>query len=357
MRLVQLKTDNFRLLKNLSLPVSGRLNFFYGPNAAGKTTLLESVYCLGRGKSFRGSSPQELSGDGGKHWSLFARIEREQQAPDNIGLGWSPQGTEIRLNGETASTLQLIQTLPVQILEPGMHRVLQDGPTYRRGFLDWGVFHVEHRFMPIWRRYRRALRQRNQTLRQNGPDRELAAWEPELAETGTQLTLFRQQHLQSILPSVQERTLAMLEVEGAWHFDLHPGWSGEGGLADALARHRDRDRRMGATLDGPHRAELRIHAGDHAIRNRISRGQQKLLIAALLLAQCEQIHGVTGVPPVLLVDDFGAELADRYQQTLLTQLSEYPGQVLATAFEANPSLQGQQEAAVFHVERGDIRAG
>jgi len=355
MRLVQLKIQNFRLLNELSLSVSDRLNFFYGANAAGKTTLLESIYCLGRGKSFRGSTLQELAGEQGRQWSLFGRVERDHRAPDSLGLGWTPKSTDIHVNSEAANTLDLVRSLPIQILEPGMHKVLQDGPTYRRGFLDWGVFHVEQSFIPIWRRYRRALKQRNQVLRQGGSDHELSIWEPELAETGSVLNAFRQTHLDSILPYVNQRTTELLQEEGTWAFELHRGWGAEDGLAQVLAKHRDRDRRMGMTIDGPHRAELRIRAGDHSARNRISRGQQKLLIAALLLAQCEHVHRTTGVPPVLLVDDFGAELADHYQQSLFAQLEAYPGQKFVTGFEPNLKIPGIGQSAMFHVERGRIR--
>lgn len=354
MKLVQLKADNFRLIQTLSLQPHGRLNFFFGANAAGKTTLLESIYCLGRAKSFRGSSPQELAGDAGKRWTVFGRSDHPGQAPAQQGLQWTPEGTEIRINNDAASTLDLIRKFPVQILEPGMHRVLQDGPTYRRSFLDWGVFHVEPSFMVAWSRYRRALRQRNQVLRQGGSDRELAVWEPELAEAGSLIHSFREAHLLKIKPDIEQRVQALLD-EGEWGFDLHPGWNTDYSLAEALARHRERDRRMGTTLDGPHRAELRIRAGDHAIKNRISRGQQKLLIAALLLAQCLEIHRQLNVPPILLVDDFGAELAERFQKALLEALQTYPGQVFVTAFERSGPLQVPLDATMFHVERGVIR--
>jgi DNA replication and repair protein RecF len=355
MKLIQLKADNFRLFQTLSLQPHGRLNFFFGANAAGKTTLLESIYCLGRAKSFRGSSPQELAGISGKQWTVFGRSEQAGQAATQQGLRWTPEGSEIRINSDTASTLDLIRRFPVQILEPGMHKVLQDGPTYRRSFLDWGVFHVEPSFMVAWSRYRRALRQRNQLLREQGSDRELAVWEPELAETGTLIHGFRQQHLAKIQPDIQQRIQTLLN-EGEWAFDLHSGWNTEYSLAEALAKHRDRDRRMGTTLDGPHRAELRIRAGDHAIKNRISRGQQKLLIAALLLAQCLEIYRELQVPPVLLVDDFGAELADQFQAALLDALQQYPGQVFVTAFERSGALQREMDASMFHVEHGTVAA-
>lgn len=353
MNLVQLRASNFRLLHDLSLPLHGRLNVFYGVNAAGKTTLLEAIHCLGRGKSFRTANPQEIAGTEGSQWTVFARQVREQLAPTQCGVQWQPGGFELRVNGETASTLDMLRLLPMQLLEPGMHRVLQDGPTYRRSFMDWGVFHVEPRFMEGWRRYRRALRQRNQVLRQNGSDRDLAVWEPELAETGERLTLYRQQHLDRLLPAAEQLSQRLLD-EGPWSFELAPGWPAEEGLAEALVRNRARDRRLGMTGDGPHRAELRIRAGTRAAKARISRGQQKLLIASLLLAQCREILAVTGVAPLLLVDDFPAELAAAFQSELMSALLAYPGQLFVTAFEPTAALHPGLEGAMFHVERGRV---
>lgn len=358
MRLLQLKADNFRLFRELSLQPHCRLNFFYGANAAGKTSLLEAIYTLGRAKSFRGNSQADLAGTEGRQWTLFGRLggeASEQAAAHKLGVGWSEAETEIRIDGKATNSLELLKLLSVQVLEPGMHRVLQDGPTYRRSFLDWGVFHVEHQFMPVWRRYRRALRQRNQALRSNASDSGLAAWEPELAETGEALTALRERHLQQIQRRCAEH-LSELLGEGDWSFELHPGWPRGQTLKDSLAKGRANDRRLGLTQYGSHRAELRIRADNQAIKNRISRGQQKLLIAAMLLAQCDEIGESTGQHPLLLVDDFGAELADRYQQALLKSLQQYPGQVFVTAFEKTAVLAAATDAATFHVERGVLRS-
>ncbi|MGH8447122.1 MAG: DNA replication/repair protein RecF [Solimonas sp.] len=352
MRIVQLKADNFRLFERLSLQIPGRLNLFVGENAAGKTSLLEMLYCLNRGRSFRGNSPQELLGGKGRQWNLFSRLRTDSGFDHAVGLQWESKGLEARVDGATSGASELLRLCPTQILEPGMHRVLLDGPTYRRSFVDWGVFHVEHSFLDVWRRYRRALRQRNQLLRLQRGEREIAAWEPELAESGETLHRLRMQHLEQIAPRARQRIQTLL-AEGEWTFDLHPGWSAELGLREALAQQRKRDMQFSTTMNGPHRAELKIRAGDRVVRNRISRGQQKLLLSALLLSQCEQIHAQGGAAPVLLVDDFTAELATHYQQALLSELQSYAGQVFMTAFELNEVLR-QAEPAVFHVEHGNV---
>ncbi len=355
MTLDELRSDNFRMFDNLSLQPHCRLNVVLGVNAAGKSSLLESIYLLGRGKSFRGSSLQELAGPRERRWTVFGRLSEVRNGPTSThGLGWDAEsGLQIRCNGSTASVLDLVQRLPVQILDPGLHRVLQEGPTYRRSFLDWGVFHVEPSFLPTWRRYRRALRQRNHALRSGQSTREVAVWEPELALSGEALQAFRLKHLAGIQRLVSEY-LRVLLGEGEWSFDLSSGWPKTLTLADALAAHRAQDIRMGMTQQGPHRAELRIRVGSHSAKNRISRGQQKLLISALVLAQCHEIGTVTERWPIVLVDDFGAELAEQYQCALMDVLSEYRGQLFVTAFEPANAFDRVADKSMFHVEHGSV---
>ncbi len=356
MRLNQLRAENFRLFRELSLQPHRRLNFVLGANAAGKTSLLEAIYVLGRGRSFRGSAAAELAGAAGAQWLLFGRVQAEDSAlARSLGVRWSDSQTEVRVDGQSDSSVGLLRAFPVQVLEPGMHRLLQEGPSYRRSFVDWGVFHVEPSYLGLWRRYRRALQQRGQLLRQNASDRELAAWEPELAEAGEAVAAMRARHLEALRAPAITLIDALL-AEGSWNLELQPGWPRGIALAEALARQRSADRRAGLTQSGPHRAELRIRAGERAVKHQISRGQQKLLIAALLLAQCHEIGAVGGQHPVLLVDDFAAELAEPFQAALLGALQRYPGQVFLTAFERSGVLAQPHDASMFHVERGVVRA-
>lgn len=352
MRIVQLKAENFRLFQTLSLPLSSRLNLFVGENAAGKTTILEMLYCLNRARSFRGNVPAELAGPTQKQWTVFAASQDADELSHTSGVQWTGEAIEIRIDRQPARNLELLKLCPSQILEPGMHRVVLEGPTYRRSFIDWGVFHVEHSFIEIWRRYRRALRQRNQLLRLRRSPMEIAAWEPELAESGEALHQLRERHLRSIATAVNARIQGFLD-EGAWTFDLYSGWKAELPLRMALEQQRSRDVELGSTSAGPHRAELKIRADSKTVRNRISRGQQKLLLAAMLLSQCEEIARVSGQAPIILLDDFAAELAPRYQQRLAEALCAYAGQSFVTAFEPIAGLLPQ--AAMFHVEHGKVR--
>lgn len=352
MYLAQIRAENFRLFERLSLLPHSRLNLVMGANAAGKTSVLEAIYCLARAKSFRSSSPAELARSPERYWKLAADVQREQTPPLSLYAHWDTRGSEIQMDRKPATTLELVRACPVQVMEPGMHRLLQEGPAYRRSFLDWGVFHVEPSFIGWWRRFQRALKQRNHALRVGAPKAEAQAWNRELAETAVALNTLREQHataLQSRLGYYVQRLLGMSE----WRLELYRGWA-SGEYLEILDASIERDRRQGMTVEGPHRAELRIRLQDHQVKNRISRGQQKLLIFGLILAQAELIHQTTGQAPILLADDFSAELATGFQQTLLDVLVEYPGQIFVTAFEREGPLARPLDASVFHVEHGGV---
>lgn len=352
MRLAQLSGENFRQFERFDLAAAPRLNLITGANAAGKTTLLEALHCLGRGRSFRGSNAAELRGPITDFWRLEAAGTGD--TPAQIHLAWNDAGYRARTStAADATILDLVQALPIQILEPGAHRLLEEGPGTRRRYLDWGMFHVEPQFFPAWRRYQRGLRQRNRALKSAAPDSEVSSWDAELSQTGESLQQLREQ----MLPRLREQLgplMQRLHEATDWTLELQRGWNAELGLQECLRTHLARDRRMAQTLEGPHRAELKLKLGGHAVKHRISRGQQKLLVAALLLAQSALIRTATGKAPVLLVDDFPAELGAPFQARLLDALRDSGSQVFLTAIELKNIELDPVQDALFHVEQGRV---
>jgi DNA replication and repair protein RecF len=352
--------DNFRLFPAFELLPAPGVNLLLGANAAGKTTLLEAVYALGRGKSFRGAPPEQ-AGAGGAHWQLHGRLALPDRPDLAIGLAWTPDGTNLRLDQAEASVQDLVSRVAVQVLEPDSHRLLQEGPVYRRRYLDWGVFHVEHRFFPAWRRYQRALKQRNSALRAGAARPEVEAWNAELVQSGSEVHEYREAHLEHLRSHFGVAVSALLG-DMDWSLELSRGWPAGKALEAALAEHFEQDRRQGKTVAGPHRAELRLKLGAHSAKRQVSRGQQKLLIAALLLAQAALVRDRSGLSPVLLVDDFPAELGQPFQHALIAALLAYPGQCFASSIERTPALAAiaerpaktGRENAVFHVEHGSV---
>lgn len=353
MPIALLRGENFRLYPRFEIRPHPTLNLIVGDNAAGKTTLLEALFVAGRGRSFRAQGLNELCGAQSPSWTLFMEVAGSPE--HRVGMGWTRDGLATRLDGEPASRLSdLVRSVPMQILDPHAHRLLEDGPAYRRSFIDWGVFHVEHRFLDTWRRYQRALRQRNSALRAQLDDRAVQSWDEELATAGEALSAMRIEHLQQVAPGLHrwsERLLGTPDAVYTWS----RGWPEDLGLKEVLALQFDQHRRLGSTVQGPHRAELRISLNQARVKGRASRGQQKMLIVAMVLAQAELL-AVSGAPiPVLLLDDFGSELAAEFQARLAAALAAYPGQKFITAFEAPAAFRGF-EGELFHVEHGTIRS-
>ena len=351
MQLSYLQSDNFRLLAATRIEPHMRLNLILGDNASGKTSLLELIYCLSRKRSFRTSSATDLAGSAGRYWRGAGRFETGNDQPANrVKLNWVPGELSLSSDGDL-SLAELSRRYPIQLLEPGLHRLLEEGPAYRRRFLDWGVFHVEHSFFPAWQRYQRALRQRNRALKNGSSD--ARAFEPELAAAGELVQQLRADSIEALKAPLGRRITQILGSVD-WSIELLGGWNAEFSLAQSLAEHRQRDQRYGQTVEGPHRAELRLRLNGAKARHRVSRGQQKMLIAALVMAQCDEVLRSTAISPILLVDDLVAELGQGYQQALVAALNAYPGQCFVTALEHRGNMEALEAGKMFHVEQGAV---
>lgn len=349
-----LRGENLRLYRSLEIRPHPRLNLIVGSNASGKTSLLEALFLAGRGRSFRAQTMAEIHGPEHPKWSVFVELAIAESTR-RIGVGWSRDGMDIRLDEERSARIaDVIRAMPLQLIDPGVHRLLEEGPTYRRSFVDWGVFHVEHRFLEVWRRYQRALKQRNGALRAALDDRAVQAWNDDIVEAAEQLTGMRRVHIagtESGLRSWGERLLGTDQIHCEWM----QGWPEGDSLRDVLDRNLDQHRRLGITVQGAHRAELKIRFKDQKAKGWVSRGQQKLLITAMVLAQAELLIRRGVVAPVLLLDDFTSELAPEIQERLIKGLAAYEGQKFVTAFEVPVGLAGA-DLGMFHVEHGTIRA-
>jgi DNA replication and repair protein RecF len=270
-----------------------------------------------------------------------------------LGVGGSREGTEIRIGGAPApSAAALAEYFPPQVIDPDVHKLLEEGPTRRRRFLDWGVFHVEQGFMEVWTRYHRALRQRNAALRTMADDRAVAVWGQELLSSGLQLDQMRRRYLEVLSVPLEDvgRRLLGLDVR----IGYAAGWAQDETFDAALEKSRDRDRRLGVTHVGPHRADISVRVDGQLARERVSRGQQKLLASALILAQLqiqESRHPGRGA---LLLDDPAAELDGTRLSALLQVVRNLQSQLFVTSLRPELESLGTP-GAMFHVEHGGVR--
>jgi DNA replication and repair protein RecF len=338
MLILSLEIDGFRNLQQLALRCSPGLNLIVGPNASGKTSLLEALYFLGRARSFRTRQWRELIRHGEPAFRMVAKVsEGKEDRQMVVGIQRSLQELTIHIDGTPASSLaQLAQQVPVLLLNPNSHRLLEDGPHQRRRFMDWGLFHTEPTFWTVWKRYAIALRNRNAVLRTHPSHRVLDAWDQELAAAAIPLAQLRQafcKALECVLRPLITKTLG----EVAPQLNYRPGWPQEGNqdLLELLHRQRDQDCRLGYTQLGPQRADFTITLADGSVAERLSRGQQKLLVITLILAQARLYQVNRGSPCILLIDDLPAELDRLHRERVMRCLAGMESQLFITAIESD----------------------
>lgn len=350
MSLQQFKARGFRCIEDLEFAPDPVLNLISGPNASGKTSLLEAIYYLSRGRSFRASGNRELIKAGANGFTLFGEI-RAAGEMHRAGIEVAAGERHIRINGDNGTAADLANIIPVQAIDPEVHNLIQGGPEFRRRFLDWGVFHVKHSFLSCWRRYQQALRQRNAALRMGQPDSSVQAWDAELIAAGTEVDTCRREYFDAYLSLLSPIIHEKLPFDSICFY--RRGWPEDQSLSEALHQSRARDRAMGSTQMGPHRADLAVTVHDRRARYRVSRGQQKLLAATLVIAQTRFVadHGVTDL--VLLVDDPAAELDRDNRGRLFDLLHSIPAQMFVTALEPE-DLPWSDQGLMFHVEHGKL---
>ncbi len=340
MTLRRVQVTDFRCLRQADLDLDSRFTLLSGPNASGKTSVLEAIYVLGRGRSFRTRRLEPLIRAGAERMLIVGEAELPERRV-TLGVEGTAEGLRARSGGErVASLAELAWVLPVQIIDPEIHRLIEEGPNHRRRFLDWGVFHVEHPFVQEWQRYQQALRQRNAALKAGqGPDM-VMAWDEELVRHGEQMTAARRRYVAQLAPLAAGLAQQLLGLDLVLTY--RPGWSSESELRTSLHASLQRDRDLGSTQVGPHRADLAIRLNGMGVRDRVSRGQQKLLAAILLLSQIRLFPKESRTQPTLLLDDPAAELDGEHLRMLLDEVREQPVQLIVTTLQA-----GSAELAGF----------
>lgn len=360
----RLEMRQLRRFDHAQMRPSPGLNVITGDNGAGKSSVLEALHLMGYGKSFRGRVRDGLVRAGADALEVFIEWHETPDPPlpavrqRKAGLRHSGSDWSGRLDGADVSHLgELCAALAVVTFEPGSHALITGSADIRRRYLDWGLFHVEHGFYTWWRRYARALKQRNALLKARPKDAQLDAWDAELAEAGEPLTRYREEYAARLSSEFSALVPSLVPSLGESRIDFLPGWRrDELPLSDALLLARERDLQLGFTSIGPHRADWRIAFGDVPGRNALSRGQAKLTALAALLAQATHYRDLRGEWPVIALDDLASELDRAHQRRVLDLLLSNGAQVFLTGTESPPALVGSEMVwAVFHVEHGVIR--
>lgn len=354
MSLSKLDVFALRNIQSASLLPSPGFNFIIGANASGKSSLLEAIFILGRARSFRTSYIKQAIGFEQTQLVVSGQKLLTNGSFSAIGIQIDHKNYQIRVDQENRQKADLAYALPVQLIHPKSYLLLDAGPQIRREFLDWGIFNHNRNFLPVWRKFNRALQQRNALLKTK-QIRQIGVWDRELVESGLAVNEFRRLYIEQLQPVFLQMAEHFLELE---QLDLRfvCGWNDQQALEHVLADDVEKDLRYGFTHSGPHRADFLTYHNKKLVKDFLSRGQQKLLVLALILSQVSLLRKDSQNDCCILIDDLTAELDTVNRSKLLKYLTQLGCQVFLTSTELSDfgDLHGIDNYKVFHVEQGCV---
>jgi DNA replication and repair protein RecF len=360
MSITSLRILDFRNLAAAEIsPCVQGLNIICGDNGSGKTSLLEAIYYLGLGRSFRSSTATRMIKHESLKFSLFAQLISENERLIPIGAERDVHGiSRSRLaEQDVTSIAELASLLPILIINSQSHQLFEAGPIFRRKYLDWGLFYHFKQFLPCWRQFERVLKQRNVILRDKRPRNELEPWTAELIKLALELDRYRHQYIHELTAIISELAAELLNLPPI-ELSYDSGWPKDADLNALFVSKWADEYRFGYTLYGPHRADLEVKIQQVPAKYFLSRGQQKLLICAMILAQGMLLAKHANKGLIYLIDDLPAELDLHSRQKLISLLSRQPTQIFITAVDAGTICDlttiSNVPMKVFHVEHGSV---
>ena len=374
MKLDSIQISQFRNLTNVTLSPSPELNLVYGDNGSGKSSILEAIHFLGFGRSFRTSKPKHVIQEGNTEFNVFAKCSYSDSntSESERKLGISRNVKEeftCSIDGERSHRISdLVALLPVQIFTPQSIDQMIGSPSSRRKYLDWGLFHVEHSYGELSRSYQRLLKQRNALLKKYSKEsrrsveaaNELKAqiqyWDKQFIALGEQINSKRIAYLDS-LKIVFSQVADQFLPEFCFEITYYSGWDKSQSLESQLTNKFEQDLKFGHSTSGPHKADFRIKNQDGVPAFEVlSRGQLRMLVAALQLSQTKTLSSQTSNSGVFLLDDIGAELDENHRQIFIRHLLQTNTQIFVTAIEKEQfSLPTEvYNKKLFHVKHGHV---
>jgi len=352
--LVEITIQNIRVVRRLKLIPDKGLNVLVGSNGSGKTSVLEGIHLLGVGRSFRGRVYGTIITQGEESCAVSGLVNKGGGEELRMGIEKGKQGSRVRVGGkEVMKASELARNLPLLVLSPDTQRLLTKGPKERQRFLDWILFHVEPFYFNLLYRYLRTLRQRNAALRQRNSG-DLLAWDQELGKLGELIDKYRRKSAEILFPLLCQYLSSIMEIEITMKYIS--GWNVDRPLIDVLRERVRTDEKLGYTTQGPHQGDLHFTVQGMPAYQRLSRGEAKLLLLALVLAQARYLLEYTGVVPVLLLDELTAELDSQSQYRVFEALMALQAQVFVTAVsEQKLDNMAWCGSGMFHVEHGVVK--
>lgn len=366
MLLNSIKLQNYRNYESLDLATPHMVNVFLGPNAQGKTNLLEAIFVLALSKSHRTTKDKELIGWNEESAHISGQVDKKYGSV-KLELSYSHKGKKAKLNGlEQRKLSDYVGALNVVMFAPEDLEIVKGTPGVRRRFLDMEIGQVQPGYLYWLQQYHKVLQQRNNILK-NGQARSdltmLEVWNIQLAQLGVKIMIKRQHFINKLQIYAQQIHAEITNDKEQLLLEYRPSFDCDASGDEAmlfdqfmvkLTQVKEQEFRRGVTLVGPHRDDIGFYINDKEAQTFGSQGQQRTTALSIKLAELELIHEEIGEYPILLLDDVLSEL-DRSRQTQLIETFQSKVQTFITTTGLESiDMDKLQDAGIYYVQEGKV---
>ena len=356
MPITKISLNNFRCFKNLELSLSPGINFFFGSNGSGKTSILESVFIFSSGKSFKSSNLTSLINYDNDKFILKGFDNKKGYI---VEIEKSKNKTiYISLNNNKTNTSKLVKEFPCTPIHNNTFSFADASPDFRRKLIDRSIFIAEDNFSKVWFSFYRSLRQRNFLLKNNRIS-DIYNWNTKLADEAEKLTKYRKGFFEKTLNEFY-LLINLLKPEDVFDFfnfikiEFSQGWTPEKSYLDVLNENKDIDIKRKSTTSGPHKSDIKFFINDIDARQILSRGEQKFFSIIWSCAQHEVLKKHYEIDATLLIDDIKSELDERVFKLFSDLLNHINTQVIFSCIDdcfSSKITSSFNEFKKFHVEQ------
>jgi DNA replication and repair protein RecF len=324
---------DFRLFKEHCFSFSPSCNIFYGNNGVGKTTILEAIGYLGRGKSFRTCVNKKLINIDKSHCLIRGELKKNDYLYC-IGIKIDKSSKrEIHLNGKTGkNTIDLASLVPLIWIHFNNLHLFLGSPALRRQFLDWGVFHHRSDFYLSWKSFNKVLQQRNHALKKKQSDKQVLCWNYDFIYYGKILHKMRRYYVDLLNDIVTPYIMSILDTQKV-SIKYYKGWGDADTLEESLEKNLNHDRRLGYTQNGPQRADIQLWVENKPAQDFCSQGQHKLISYIFYITQGILFSKKNKTVPIILIDDLPSELDSEKTLLIGALLRQLMGQIFISGVE------------------------
>lgn len=337
---------NYRNLKIPAIEFVEGINAIVGENAAGKSNVLEAVYLTCTGTPPKAKIAELLQF--GEEQGFVSSEIKHQDGLSKINIGLNSGRKTIRVDGQSMRATELAKNTAAVLIAPTDSDLIYGSPSIRRHYLDNLLSKLSLRYAMLLREYQRVLEQRNAILKNFSPDATLEIWSQKFVDLGNEIMGLRLRAIKRIADIIKTSYQDISRDNKALDITLKSGLKPLD-LQDSLINSASEEKARGVTVVGPHRDDLLLYLADHELQSYGSRGEARTAALSLRIAEYQLLKEKHNEPPILLIDDFSAELDINRRDYLLNLAASIP-QALVSGTEAPP-----KNDKLFYIVDGELR--